>query len=463
MKLSHIPINQIEIGPRIRIPGNVTDLAESIKANGQQQPITVLDLSIQKEDVLGWPTDMPYLLLAGRRRLEACRLAKVDVLAVIREEPVSQVEVWQVELIENLHRKDLEWHEDIALKKKIHDKQVETYGEKKTGGKGVGGWSKRDTARMLGESHGNLADDLALAEVIEKIPTLAEADSKKEARKLMVITGETVHRRVIAKEIEQVRAKTPATRLHQQLIKSFILMKATKDLTRCGFFEGVKDIPDNSIDLVEIDPPYGIDLHEVKKDQSGIGATEGYNEIDKGIYLPFLDRTLKEAYRITKDGGWVLLWFGPEPWFQSAFDALRRAKLKTRRIPALWAKSAGQTLAPDIYMANCYEPFYYARKGDAKLVKKGRSNVFNFAPVPPSRKTHPTERPVELMEEILEVFCEPGAKICVPFLGSGNTVLAAHNLKMQAFGWELTQEYKDSFVVKVAGVSPPGNYRSYGR
>jgi DNA modification methylase len=54
-----------------------------------------------------------------------------------------------------------------------------------------------------------------------------------------------------------------------------------------------------------------------------------------------------------------------------------------------------------------------------------------------------------MMEEILSTFVWKGARVMVPFLGSGNTMLAAHNLEMTSFGFELSKSYKDSFLVRV--------------
>ena len=57
-----------------------------------------------------------------------------------------------------------------------------------------------------------------------------------------------------------------------------------------------------------------------------------------------------------------------------------------------------------------------------------------------------TQRPIELMIELLKTFCWEGDRILVPFLGSGTTLLAAEHLKMSAFGFELEQSYKDGFL-----------------
>jgi len=104
--------------------------------------------------------------------------------------------------------------------------------------------------------------------------------------------------------------------------------------------------------------------------------------------------------------------------------------------------------------------FFYARKGNAMLQKQGRSNTFLFDMVANQRKIHPTERPVEMIQEVLETFGRPGDKVLVPFLGSGNTLLAASNLGMPAYGYEKGKELKDGYILRVYG-SKPGLYKSY--
>ena len=152
-----------------------------------------------------------------------------------------------------------------------------------------------------------------------------------------------------------------------------------------------------------------------------------------------------------KEDSWLIFWFGPEPWFDIIHHVLIDAGFKNRRMPGIWAKPGGQTMHPNIYFASAYEMFFYARKGNAEinLDKRGRSNIFQFQPVSSSSKIHETERPIEMMEELLKVFTWEGSRVLVPFAGSGNTLRAAFNLNMFPLGYDLTKEYKDSFVSRI--------------
>ncbi len=66
-----------------------------------------------------------------------------------------------------------------------------------------------------------------------------------------------------------------------------------------------------------------------------------------------------------------------------------------------------------------------------------------------TRKIHPTERPVELIKEILYTFAMPETAVLSPFLGSGNTILAADALGLPCVGYELSEVYYNAFVNRV--------------
>jgi site-specific DNA-methyltransferase (adenine-specific) len=87
-------------------------------------------------------------------------------------------------------------------------------------------------------------------------------------------------------------------------------------------------------------------------------------------------------------------------------------------------------------------------------------NVFDYNYVPSASRIHPLERPIEMMEDIISTFVPPASTIMVPFLGSGNTLLAAYNLGCEGFGFDLNQAYRDAYVVRVTG-QELGDYKSY--
>jgi DNA modification methylase len=211
------------------------------------------------------------------------------------------------------------------------------------------------------------------------------------------------------------------------------------------------------ISLVEIDPPYAIDLVGQKKgDAAGL---EEYNEIDSSQYRAQMRQILELCMKVTPPNCRFIVWFGVE-WYQTFIDIFNDVGLKYDLIPGIWAKPNGQTNAPDLYLARNYETFFVAWKGDIPIPRRGRSNVFAFKPDPHTAKYHPTQRPQELMEEILLTFAYPGSVVLVPYLGSGSTLRAAYRCGMNAFGWDLSEHYKEQFLAAVETDIQSGRYNT---
>lgn len=59
------------------------------------------------------------------------------------------------------------------------------------------------------------------------------------------------------------------------------------------------------------------------------------------------------------------------------------------------------------------------------------------------RTTHPTQKPLGLLEYILKGLSNPDDTILDPFTGSGSTLVACHRLNRQGIGFEMASEYFD--------------------
>jgi len=451
-ELRTIKLKQIDPGSRARKEyKNIDTLAEDIKTRGLIHPIAVMHL-----------IDGGFMLLAGGRRLAACNLLDLtEIDCKIYPSTLTEIDIKSIELMENIQREDLTYYEEANLEREILALQESIHGKKISTSPDASGVSKTDVAKMIGVSREKLRQDIELADTMEKFPEVdwTKFKNRSEAMKLKNNIGKMIVRQEAVKRFEKEVGSGQKDRQIKKLADSFI---------HGDFFDVVKDIPDNSINLVEIDPPYGIDLGKLKK-REGAGSfsysAEGYNEIAADDYLEFLNKTFKECYRVLAQDSFLLCWFGPEPWFHPVLKLLRQNHFNVRGMPCLWVKGeedsdgmvdkiSGQTMSPMRHLANAYEMFFYAKKGDPKIIRQGRTNVFSYRPVPPLQKIHPTERPIELLKDILTTFTIEGSQILVPFLGSGNTILAAHECKMMAFGTDLGIEHKEAYVAKLSNQLP---------
>ena len=445
MRQQLINLSEIEVPERYRSDyGDLEGLKVSIKEHGLIQPIAVK------------ATEGGFRLLAGGRRLRACtELGFPNIPARIYERELGELDERAVELAENCDRKDFDWRERIKLEQKIHELQVGIHGEKFSTTPGAPGWSMRDTATLLSRDPGSISKDLGLAKAIEMMPVLAECKTKDDAQKMLRNIQASMMKAELSERITTQAATKPEDVKRNQLASAYLVGDT---------FEGLAKLPNSVIQFIDCDPPYGIDLN---KSARGLQANRGtyaaseYHEEKRSTYVDFLEVLIAECYRVMARNSWMTFWFAVDPWSNHVYETLIKVGFKTTRTFGIWnkAKQPYHCSQPDTHLASAYDAFYYCRKGDAVLFKQGRGNVFTYPQVP--RKVHPTEKPIELMMDIMNCFTLPGNQVLVPFLGSGNSLLAAANLNCPAAGYDLSEAYRADFRIKCFE-SPYGQYTSYG-
>ena len=418
-----IPIDFIEILQRARSDiGDISQIVESARSNiGQIQSIAVKETH-----------DGKYELIAGFRRLEAFKEAGLKTVIVrIYPEELSYHDNLQIELIENLARLDLTWSDQISLEKKIHKLQVKK-DEK---------WRQQDTADVLGKSRVTVTEDLDLATACEHFPALKDCTSKHDARKVLSRMQEQIVIAELSSRSES-KAKKEGGML-EQLSNGY----RTGDFFRC-------DLEAGTFDFIDADPDYGIDFKTLGRNSNSTTSNQkflkglsvkDYNQISIDDYPEFLLDLLSHCEILMKPNAWMVLWADTaHMWRNLIFDLCHDIGLDICSVPAVWSKGISRNAAPNMRLSSSYEIFWYIRKGKADL-KKIHANTFDFPAVRKDR-IHPTEKPIELMREIIETFTDPHANILIPFLGSGATLTAAITSGRSAVGYELSKEYRDAFI-----------------
>ncbi len=428
MIVREVPIEFVEIAERARSEvGDISQIVESAKSDiGQIQSIAVKEMNNGR-----------YELIAGFRRLTAFKQAGLKTVIVrIYPMELSKHDNLQIELLENIARLDLTWHEKVILEKKIHNLQVEKDDK----------WRQQDTADMLGKARVTVTEDLDLANAIKHFPALRDCTSKHDARKMM------------SRMQEQIVLAELSSRAEKKGKKEGGILKLLTDGYITGdFFCGVGE-DDNSVDFIDADPPYGIDFKTLGRHSNATTdnqkflkgqSVKDFNAVSIEDYPVFLSTLLHESNRILKPNAWMILWADTaHSWRSIIFDICRNLDLAICEIPAIWSKGISRNAAPNMRLSSSYEIFWYIRKGKADL-KRVRSNVFTYPAVRKDR-IHPTEKPLELMRDIIETFTDPNSNILIPFLGGGETLTAAITSGRSAVGYELSKEYRDAFIERAS-------------
>lgn len=427
-KLKVVNLTDIQVGQRFREDlGDLDALKESIQDKGVLQPITL---------------DENLNLLAGGRRVAACQALGLPRIPALIRPFHGEIDSREVELIENVHRKDFTWQEECALVQEL-DK---LYKEKD------GNWSNSKTAQLLDRSKGLVSRNLQLARALEAVPQIGEYKTADEAfRILKKLEEDTIVSTLRDRQKQGMNGKEGDSKIARSIRN--VLKIANDNYQVKDTFLGMSELRTNGvINIIECDPPYGVDLNSVRKEKlDGVNLTKDYEEIPKEDYPAFLKKLCSELYRIAGKDCWMLFWYG-SVWHTEVLTTLRGAGWQVDSIPALWVKPNGQTPQPDLLYARCYEPFFLCRKGNPILIESGHGNVFLCSSTPsngPNARYHPTQRPVKLIEEIFQTLGAGRQIVFCPFLGSGATLRACYNLGFLSFGYDCDGRYKDKFMLAV--------------
>ena len=150
MSQTTVLIEQIHIGDRFRKDmGDISTLAKSIGDLGLLQPIVISE---------------NYQLIAGHRRLEACKsLGWIEVSVNI----VNLADIVRGEFDENAMRKDFTISEMVAIKRNLEPVEREQAAERQHAGRpseeSAGGDVRERIASSLGVSHDTLKKSLHLS------------------------------------------------------------------------------------------------------------------------------------------------------------------------------------------------------------------------------------------------------------------------------------------------------------
>lgn len=94
-------------------------------------------------------------------------------------------------------------------------------------------------------------------------------------------------------------------------------------------------------------------------------------------------------------------------------------------------------------VGNCEYGLIFYRERLPKFRNKGKM-IFNCMDWPrdnESEKIHPTQKPVELLKRLIEIFTDEGDVVIDPCAGSGSTIVAAERMNRNGFGFEIKKEF----------------------
>ena len=209
----------------------------------------------------------------------------------------------------------------------------------------------------------------------------------------------------------------------------------------CDCLDGLREIPDHSVDLIVTDPPYFLSMgHAGSKTNAQsvqLNSNRAFNDL--AICTPFYRQLFEEYARVLKETGSFYFftdWRGYAYYFP-----LINASLPVRNL-IVWDKKSG----PGSFYSFAHELIIFGTHLSKTKAGVG-SNVWREAAFSSGarstdgEKVHPTQKPVALLARMIEDSTEPGAVVLDTFMGSGTTAVACLRSGRNFIGFELDGQY----------------------
>ena len=221
----------------------------------------------------------------------------------------------------------------------------------------------------------------------------------------------------------------------------------------CDCIEGMKILPDNSVDMVLTDPPYGttqnkwdtvVDMDAFWKEIKRV--TKKNSAVLIFTQMPFTATVVMSNHKMFRYE-WIVEKNNP-----TGFLNVKRIPLKCHENILVFYEKL-PTYNPQMIQGRLHgrggtgrQSKNYCSFGDTKRIISNTyfpRNVLKVNWQDSTRGLHPTQKPVSLCEYFIKTYSNKGDVIFDPFIGSGTTAVAAVNTGRKYIGFEKEEEYFD--------------------
>ena len=228
--------------------------------------------------------------------------------------------------------------------------------------------------------------------------------------------------------------------------------------------DGLPSLVDLSVDVVITDPPYSKRVHQTQRrglmSRERRGSEKAAGGRKRELGFGYLQDDLRSAVatelaRLT--WRWILV-----------FSDLESTHLWQRDLVAsglehvqvgIWHKLGATPQFRGDRPAVAAEAVEISHPAGRKRWNGGGGHAFWEHPIVLDRggrggvRVHTTQKPLELMEELVLAFTEPGELVLDPFCGSGTTGIACRKHGRRFVGWEKDARYAELARERIAGVA----------
>lgn len=218
--------------------------------------------------------------------------------------------------------------------------------------------------------------------------------------------------------------------------------------------EGMRMIPEGSVDLAIVDAPYGIEFRSNYRKSSTLKTTTEGIANDGVDNAGFLAEVIAELDRVMKPNAHIY-------WFTRWDKVTEQQPLLERffhvKNSLIWMKnnwSMGDLFGA---YAGQYENILFAQKGRRLLNevegKTRHADILQFDRVSPNKLRHSHEKPEELIEFLIRKSSNVGDIVITPFCGSGTDCVAAAKTGREFISFELDADHITTANIRLDAVN----------
>ena len=208
----------------------------------------------------------------------------------------------------------------------------------------------------------------------------------------------------------------------------------------------MKNIPNETVSLVVTDPPYNISGPNkmTKKGNEFTVADFGeWDKFEKNEFIEWMVKVFAELYRVCKDGAAVYM-FADKALISHIWDLGEAAGFKGKNV-LVWKKSNPVPQFRKQNYLSATEFFVFFAKGVHKMNFLDQKEMHNMVEHPicsgHERSSHPTQKPLKVIEKYVFISSNEGDVVLDCFMGSGTTGVACVRLNRKFIGIEKDLTY----------------------
>lgn len=240
--------------------------------------------------------------------------------------------------------------------------------------------------------------------------------------------------------------------------EKMFLSSARDDIDKidyCDCVSGIKSMPENSVDLIIADPPFGIKFSgkQGAYNRNSNLVMDSYHEVEKD-YGVFAEEWIKYLYKIMKPHATAYIFSG----WNHLEDILRASRLAGLTLinHIIWKYQFG-VFTQKKFVTSHYHILMLAKNQDSYYFNKIEHYPLDVWDIKrkynKGEEKNATTLPIDVVKKCIEFSSKPGDLVFDPFMGMGTTAVVSKSLWRHYYGFEINSKMESIIEKRINSTS----------